>query len=307
MGISYQQVPYVFRNFNSCCKPHVHDEVEFVKGYYYDIANTPGKDRNSLYFGTSKNSNLLSGIFLGDNELTSRIKDISINKNNGVITLSVKYVNEESKLATINANLASQDEADEIKNLIGIIDNSIGLITNQINIIDTSVNLINDHINVIDSSISNIYERLNVIDASIIDLIEDLNNGKYNYTIHKEPLTKNNGFKQVYSLYKGNQKTTDSEEITESDLVLKKLKYNKNTNTINAFIWNNTIEDVDFSKNIITLTDGTKVTDVEDILGSGIVKKVSLNLSKYDEHLNVDSSVNDRLIFVENQLSWEQI
>ena len=87
--------------------PPKNGEVRFVQGRYIDIAAAKGKDIHSLYFGTSKNSNLLTGIFLGDFELTSKVKDVSLVSKNGNIILNIKYINEDGKLETVKRNLPS--------------------------------------------------------------------------------------------------------------------------------------------------------------------------------------------------------
>ena len=99
-----QHVLHVF-DPNRKCKPH--DEVEFIEGRYVDIVNAKNKDPHTLYFGKSKNSELLTGIFLGDLELTSKVKDVSLVSVDGVVTLSIKYVNSAGKLATVKTNLPS--------------------------------------------------------------------------------------------------------------------------------------------------------------------------------------------------------
>ena len=99
-----QHVLHVF-DPNRNCRPH--DEVEFIEGRYVDIVNAKNKDPHTLYFGKSKNSELLTGIFLGDLELTSKVKDVSLVSVDGVVTLSIKYVNSAGKLATVKTNLPS--------------------------------------------------------------------------------------------------------------------------------------------------------------------------------------------------------
>ena len=87
-------------------KPH--DEVYFSYGRYLDIATSKGKDPNTLYFGSSNTSKLLSGIFLGDIELTSKVKDVSIISKDGDVILSVKYINNSGKLATVKTKIPSE-------------------------------------------------------------------------------------------------------------------------------------------------------------------------------------------------------
>ena len=117
-----QHVLHIFEP-NRICRPH--DEVEFIKGRYVDIVNTKNKDPNTLYFGTSKNSDFLTGIFLGDLELTSKVKDVSLVSVDGVVTLSIKYVNSSGKLATVKTNLPSQKLVEDIKNFLDDFDTSI--------------------------------------------------------------------------------------------------------------------------------------------------------------------------------------
>ena len=85
-----QHVLHVFEP-NRICRPH--DEVEFIKGRYVDIVNTKNKDPNTLYFGTSKKSDFLTGIFLGDLELTSKVKDGVSKVTNSVSTATAEVEN----------------------------------------------------------------------------------------------------------------------------------------------------------------------------------------------------------------------
>lgn len=94
--------PHVCNPFdpNKPMHDHCHEHpVAFMSGRYIDIANTKGKDPHTLYLGTSLSTNLLNGIFLGDFELTSRVKDVSlVAGDKGVNTLVVKFVNDKNKL-----------------------------------------------------------------------------------------------------------------------------------------------------------------------------------------------------------------
>lgn len=313
---SPQHVLHVF-DPNRKCKPH--DEVEFIEGRYVDIVNTKGKDPHTLYFGLSKNSNLLTGIFLGDFELTSKVKDVSLVSENGIVTLSIKYVNDSGKLATIKTNLPSQKELDEIKqkleqfdsSIIEKINSSFNDVYDRLDIIDTSITDINDHLTIIDTSINNLFDRVNTIDTSYVQLIDDLDNGKYNYTIHKDNGTYENGFKQTFTLFKGDEEQTDSSKIEITDMVLKQLNYIKDSNKIEAKVWPEPIDKIDLVEGILTLKDGTVIKDVTHSLDSSLIKTVSLDLKDYDSHINefmnTDSSINDRLTFVEEQLKWEEI
>ena len=294
-----QHVLHVFEP-NRICRPH--DEVEFIKGRYVDIVNTKNKDPNTLYFGTSKNSELLTGIFLGDLELTSKVKDVSLVSVDGVVTLSIKYVNSSGKLATVKTNLPSQKLVEDIKNFLDDFDTSI------FNKINTSVNDVYDKLNIIDSSIVNINDHLTVIDTSLSFLINELDND--NYTIHEDPCTVENGFKKTFTLFKGNKEQENSSKIDVTDMVLKQLNYIKGSNIIEAKIWPEHIQTIDLNENTFTLNDGTIIKD-STLTHENLIKTVSLDLSDYDKHvndfINTDSSINDRLTFVENQLKWEKI
>ena len=294
-----QHVLHVFEP-NRICRPH--DEVEFIKGRYVDIVNTKNKDPNTLYFGTSKKSDFLTGIFLGDLELTSKVKDVSLVSVDGVVTLSIKYVNSAGKLATVKTNLPSQKLVDDIKNFFEDFDTSI------LDKINTSVNDVYDRLNVIDSSIVNINDHLTVIDTSLSFLINELDND--NYTIHEDPCTVENGFKKTFTLFKGNKEQENSSKIDATDMVLKQLNYIKGSNIIEAKIWPEHIQTIDLNENTFTLNDGTIIKDSTSTY-ENLIKTVSLDLSDYDKHvndfINTDSSINDRLEEVQTQLKWEKI
>lgn len=294
-----QHVLHVFEP-NRICRPH--DEVEFIKGRYVDIVNTKNKDPDTLYFGTSKNSELLTGIFLGDLELTSKVKDVSLASVNGIVTLSIKYVNSAGKLATVKTNLPSQKLVDDIKKFFEDFDTSI------LDKINTSVNDVYDRLNVIDSSIVDINDHLTVIDTSLSFLINELDND--NYTIHEDPCTVENGFKKTFTLFKGNKEQENSSKIDATDMVLKQLNYIKGSNIIEAKIWPEHIQTIDLNENTFTLNDGTIIKDSTST-HENLIKTVSLDLSDYDKHvndfINTDSSINDRLEEVKTQLKWEKI
>lgn len=294
-----QHVLHVF-DPNRKCRPH--DEVEFIKGRYVDIVNTKNKDPDTLYFGTSKNSELLTGIFLGDLELTSKVKDVSLASVNGIVTLSIKYVNSTGKLATVKTNLPSQKLVEDIKKFFEDFDTSI------LDKINTSVNDVYDRLNVIDSSIVDINDHLTVIDTSLSFLINELDND--NYTIHEDPCTVENGFKKTFTLFKGNKEQENSSKIDATDMVLKQLNYIKGSNIIEAKIWPEHIQTIDLNENTFTLNDGTIIKDSTSTY-ENLIKTVSLDLSDYDKHvndfINTDSSINDRLEEVKTQLKWEKI
>ena len=294
-----QHVLHIFEP-NRICRPH--DEVEFIKGRYVDIVNTKNKDPNTLYFGTSKKSDFLTGIFLGDLELTSKVKDVSLASVNGIVTLSIKYVNSAGKLATVKTNLPSQKLVEDIKKFFEDFDTSI------LDKINTSVNDVYDRLNVIDSSIVDINDHLTVIDTSLSFLINELDND--NYTIHEDPCTVENGFKKTFTLFKGNKEQENSSKIDATDMVLKQLNYIKGSNIIEAKIWPEHIQTIDLNENTFTLNDGTIIKDSTST-HENLIKTVSLDLSDYDKHvndfINTDSSINDRLEEVKTQLKWEKI
>lgn len=311
-----QHVLHVF-DPNKKCKPH--DEVEFIEGRYVDIVNTKNKDPHTLYFGKSRNSDMLTGIFLGDLELTSKVKDVSLISVDGVVTLSLKYVNDSGKLATVKTNIVSQKELDEVKEKLEQFDSSItekmdasfNDVYERLNVIDTSIADINGHLTILDTSVDNLFDRVNTLDTSYVQLIDDLDEGKYNYTIHKDSGTYENGFKQTFTLFKGDEEQTDSSKIEVTDMVLKQLNYIKDSNKIEAKVWPEPIDKIDLVEGVLTLKDGTVIKDVTHSLDSSLIKTVSLDLKDYDSHINefmnTDSSINDRLTFVEEQLKWEEI
>ena len=311
-----QHVLHVF-DPNRKCKPH--DEVEFIEGRYVDIVNAKNKDPHTLYFGKSKNSELLTGIFLGDLELTSKVKDVSLVSVDGVVTLSIKYVNSAGKLATVKTNLPSQKLVEDIKKFLEDFDTSIldkintsfSDVYDRLNVIDSSIVDINDHLTVIDTSVGELTTRLDTLDTSLLGLIDELDHGKYNYTIHEDPGTYANGFKKTFTLFKGDEEQKDSSKIEVTDMVLKQLNYVKDNNVIEAKVWPEPIKTIDLIGDVLTLKDGTVIKDVISSLDKDLIKTVSLDMKGYDEHINdfinTDSSINDRLTFVEKQLKWEEL
>ena len=311
-----QHVLHIFEP-NRICRPH--DEVEFIKGRYVDIVNTKNKDPNTLYFGTSKKSDFLTGIFLGDLELTSKVKDVSLVSVDGVVTLSIKYVNSAGKLATVKTNLPSQKLVEDIKKLLESFDTSIldkintsfSDVYDRLNVIDSSIVDINDHLTVIDTSVGELTTRLDTLDTSLLGLIDELDHGKYNYTIHEDPGTYENGFKKTFTLFKGDEEQKDSSKIEVTDMVLKQLNYVKDNNVIEAKVWPEPIKTIDLIGDVLTLKDGTVIKDVISSLDKDLIKTVSLDMKGYDEHINdfmnTDSSINDRLTIVEDTLKWENL
>ena len=259
------------------------DEVTFIQGKYIDIANTKGKNKNSLYFGTSCNSNLLTGIFLGDLELTSRVKDISILNNGDTVSLCIKYINNANKLATLKGKLPSTKAVTDI--------------TNQLKDI-------NKHFKQLDSSVSNIEKEIKNLDSSVSELYNN------DYTIHETVGPFNEGYKKTYTLFKGENEQTNSSVILLNDYTLKKLEYDVSTNSIIAISWPDACEDIYLSEEYTDI-DGNIIKVHTDKLNDEYIKTLSLNLESYDEHLldriNTDSSINDRLTYVENQLKWEKL
>lgn len=310
---------HVLHVFDPRLKHKPHDEVYFSSGRYIDIATTKGKDPNTLYFGSSKSSNLLSGIFLGDIELTSKVKDVSLILDNGIVTLSVKYVNDNGKLGTVKTTLPSEKLFTEVKEMldnfdIGILDtvnSSFDDVYSRLNIIDSSVADIYEHLDVLDTSVAEVAEHCDQVDASLNELIEELEDGKYNYSIHKTVGNYRNGFKETYTLFKGDEPAKDSSSIEHIDLLLKKLTYTSDTNTIDALILPSAIEEIDLIEDVATLSDGTVVQDITASLDPKLIKHVSLDMSGYDAHINIlmntDSSINDRLTIVEDTLKWENL
>ena len=292
-------------------KPH--DEVYFSYGRYLDIATSKGKDPNTLYFGSSNTSKLLSGIFLGDIELTSKVKDVSIISNDGDVILSVKYINNLGKLATVKTKIPSEQLLNDVKDLLKSLD---------VNAINTSFNDIYKRLNIIDGSIVDIYNCIDTLNTSINDLderydelvnrIDNIDTTVSNkYTIHKSIGSADEGFAEKYTLYCGSEIVENSSVIEHISLTLRNLDYDIDSNSIQALLLPSAIKSVNLDDNTATLIDGTIVDNITDKLDDKFMQSLSIDMSDYDEHINIlsniDSSINDRLTIVEDTLKWENL
>lgn len=292
-------------------KPH--DEVYFSYGRYLDIATSKGKDPNTLYFGSSNTSKLLSGIFLGDIELTSKVKDVSIISNDGDVILSVKYINNLGKLATVKTKIPSEQLLNDVKDLLKTFD---------VNAINTSFNDIYGRLNIIDGSIVDIYNCIDTLNTSINDLderydelvnrIDNIDTTVSNkYTIHKSIGSADEGFAEKYTLYSGSEIVENSSVIEHISLTLRNLDYDIDSNSIQALLLPSAIKSVNLDDNTATLIDGTIVDNITDKLDDKFMQSLSIDMSDYDEHINIltniDSSINDRLTIVEDTLKWENL
>lgn len=292
-------------------KPH--DEVYFSYGRYLDIATSKGKDPNTLYFGSSNTSKLLSGIFLGDIELTSKVKDVSIISKDGDVILSVKYINNVGKLATVKTKIPSEQLLNDVKDLLKSID---------VNALNTSFNDIYERLNIIDGSIVDIYNCIDTLNTSINDLderydelinrIDNIDTTLGNkYTIHKSIGSADEGFAEKYTLYCGSEIVENSSVIEHISLTLRNLDYDIDSNSIQALLLPSAIKSVNLDDNTATLIDGTVVDNITDKLDDKFMQSLSLDMSDYDEHINIlmntDSSINDRLTIVEDTLKWDNL
>ena len=292
-------------------KPH--DEVYFSYGRYLDIATSKGKDPNTLYFGSSNTSKLLSGIFLGDIELTSKVKDVSIISKDGDVILSVKYINNSGKLATVKTKIPSEQLLNDVKDLLKSID---------VNAINTSFNDIYERLNIIDGSIVDIYNCIDTLNTSINDIderydelinrIDNIDTTVSNkYTIHKSIGSADEGFAEKYTLYCGSEIVENSSVIEHISLTLRNLDYDIDSNSIQALLLPSAIKSVNLDDNTATLIDGTIVDNITDKLDDKFMQSLSIDMSDYDEHINIlmntDSSINDRLTIVEDTLKWENL
>lgn len=292
-------------------KPH--DEVYFSYGRYLDIATSKGKDPNTLYFGSSNTSKLLSGIFLGDIELTSKVKDVSIISKDGDVILSVKYINNSGKLATVKTKIPSEQLLNDVKDLLKSID---------VNALNTSFNDIYERLNIIDGSIVDIYNCIDTLNTSINDLderydelvnrIDNIDTTISNkYTIHKSIGSADEGFAEKYTLYCGSEIVENSSVIEHISLTLRNLDYDIDSNSIQALLLPSAIKSVNLDDNTATLIDGTIVDNITDKLDDKFMQSLSIDMSDYDEHINIlmntDSSINDRLTIVEDTLKWENL
>lgn len=292
-------------------KPH--DEVYFSYGRYLDIATSKGKDPNTLYFGSSNTSKLLSGIFLGDIELTSKVKDVSIISKDGDVILSVKYINNSGKLATVKTKIPSEQLLNDVKDLLKSLD---------VNALNTSFNDIYERLNIIDGSIVDIYNCIDTLNTSINDLderydelvnrIDNIDTTVSNkYTIHKSIGSADEGFAEKYTLYCGSEIVENSSVIEHISLTLRNLDYDIDSNSIQALLLPSAIKSVNLDDNTATLIDGTIVDNITDKLDDKFMQSLSIDMSDYDEHINIlmntDSSINDRLTIVEDTLKWENL
>ena len=292
-------------------KPH--DEVYFSYGRYLDIATSKGKDPNTLYFGSSNTSKLLSGIFLGDIELTSKVKDVSIISKDGDVILSVKYINNSGKLATVKTKIPSEQLLNDVKDLLKSID---------VNALNTSFNDIYERLNIIDGSIVDIYNCIDTLNTSINDLderydelinrIDNIDTTVSNkYTIHKSIGSADEGFAEKYTLYCGSEIVENSSVIEHISLTLRNLDYDIDSNSIQALLLPSAIKSVNLDDNTATLIDGTIIDNITDKLDDKFMQSLSIDMSDYDEHINIlmntDSSINDRLTIVEDTLKWENL
>ena len=304
---------HVLHVFDPTKKHKPHDEVYFSYGRYLDIATSKGKDPNTLYFGSSNTSKLLSGIFLGDIELTSKVKDVSIISNDGDVILSVKYINNLGKLATVKTKIPSEQLLNEVKDLLKSFD---------VNAINTSFNDIYERLNIIDGSIVDIYNCIDTVNASINDLderyeellniIDNIDTTVGNkYTIHKSIGSADEGFAEKYTLYCGSEIVENSSVIEHISLTLRNLDYDIDSNSIQALLLPSAIKSVNLDDNTATLIDGTTVDNITDKLDDKFMQSLSIDMSDYDEHINIlmstDSSINDRLTIVEDTLKWENL
>lgn len=304
---------HVLHVFDPTKKHKPHDEVYFSYGRYLDIATSKGKDPNTLYFGSSNTSKLLTGIFLGDIELTSKVKDVSIISKDGDVILSVKYINNLGKLATVKTKLPSEQLLNDVQDLLSTFD------TDAIN---TSFNDIYEHLNIVDGSIVDIYECIDTLNTSVNDLdkrynelinkIDDIDTTVSNkYTIHKSIGPADEGFAEKYTLYCGSEIVEDSSVIEHISLTLRNLDYDIDSNSIQALLLPSAIKSVNLDDNTATLIDGTIVDNITDKLDNKYMQSLSIDMSSYDEHINIfmntDSSINDRLTIVEDTLKWENL
>ena len=332
---------HVLHVFDPMKKHKPHDEVYFSYGRYLDIATSKGKDPNTLYFGSSNTSKLLSGIFLGDIELTSKVKDVSIISNNGDVILSVKYINNLGKLATVKTKIPSEQLLNDVKDLLktfdvnaintsfndiygrlNIIDGSIVDIYNCIDTLNTSINDLDERFNIIDGSIVDIYNCIDTLNTSINDLderydellniIDNIDTTVGNkYTIHKSIGSADEGFAEKYTLYSGSEIVENSSVIEHISLTLRNLDYDIDSNSIQALLLPSAIKSINLDDNTATLIDGTTVDNITDKLDDKFMQSLSIDMSDYDEHINIltniDSSINDRLTIVEDTLKWENL
>lgn len=183
------------------------------------------------------------------------------------------------------------------------------------------VDNLDERLTMLDSSVAILEDRADMIDTSLILLGNELDHGgMYDYTIHTDTGTFENGYKQTIKLFKGDEEQLDSSTIEIEDRVVRRLTYIEGTNDIVATIFPKAIPDSNITefdpleKLIVYNEDKSEgnTTQIERrVLPTEYVQNVSLNLDNYDKHINIvmntDSSLRDRMVFVEDHLWWENL
>lgn len=300
---------HIFHLFDPCMKHHHRhpDEVDFSKGRYIDIASTKNKDPHTLYFGTSQTSDLLTGIFLGDIELTSKVKDVQLEQDeSGAVVITVKYINDNHKLATVKTKLSTSKQ---IEDLIEAVEKMKDFaFAEESRIID------------LEEKVKTLEDQTATLDSSINWIKDELEDGIFNYTIKKDDGDYSNGYKKTFTLFKGEDTQVNSEKIEVTDMGLRRLTYIDDDNTLVATIFPVAIKDEDVNEfdavnRVVKFNEEVTENGITGVrtfeLEKEYVQNVSINLNGYDEHINIkmntDSSINDRLTFVEDQLTWEKL
>lgn len=280
------------------------EPVMFVKGRYVDLAKVKHKDHNTLYFGVSHQSKYLSGIWLGDHELTSHVKDVSIAQDvSGGINLIVKFINENGKLQTVKTALNTGQSIEDLRKEL---------------------------YDVIDKTRKELEDEIDAIDTSVADLTKELDEGKYNYHIDCSTLPFAKGLSKEYNLFKGDKAQTDSSKITLMDYTVKQIDYNSKTNELQLVSWpdacDTSVRYVDSDGKVLSQLEiegyeEQYKTDIDyilelinvtkEIIEPKYIKRTSKNIDDvfeaFDKKLNENSSINDRLEAIEFELLWQDI
>lgn len=285
--------PYAFKPFD----PKVHTgecilpapvgllPIRFVYGRYIDIANTKKKDPNTIYFGASLMNKQLTGIFLGDYEMTSKIKDISIySKKDGVNYINLTFINGNNKLQTIKTTIVSEYSINDLQKQIDAISSGSS----------KEIKKIEQHLKVLDTSVQKLNNAISSTNVVIGNLIKDVETGKYNYTIKMDRTGIREGFAKSFSLQKGGKKQPNSSVIEIYDFVPKKLVYDSSTISLNLISWPRDVKLEDESR----LDNKYKIsvsTNLQDLIND------------VDITLNSSSLINNRLTIIEGNLTWDDL
>lgn len=182
--------------------------LKISRGSYIQMKKYIGKDPDTIYFGYD--SSILKGLFLGDNEITNSIKNISLNKNvddNRYIDLSLYIVDDDgvakkttckiynstvltNNLADINTLITNiQKDVSDISTRLSTFKSDTNNKFKQVSDISTKFSIFkkdtNDKFNDISTRLSTfkteVNNRLKKIDISLGTIKHDIENNNINW------------------------------------------------------------------------------------------------------------------------------